>query len=147
MSDSLVVLLDKVTAGTLTRLREGKLRFDYDDDYRIRPDVTPLSVSMPTQIRSHPDHVITPWLWNLLPDNDAVLARWARQFQVSASSPFSLLATPIGLDCAGAVRFVQPELVEQEVNRPGRVTWLTDDQVAERLRELKADSTAWLGRS
>jgi serine/threonine-protein kinase HipA len=147
MSGSLVVLLDDTTAGTLTRLRGGHLRFDYDDHYRVRPGLTPLSVSMPTQIRSHSDHVITPWLWNLLPDNDAVLARWARQFQVSASSPFSLLATPIGLDCAGAVRFVPPELVEQEINRPGDVTWLTDNEVAERLRELKADSTAWLGRS
>jgi serine/threonine-protein kinase HipA len=147
MSDPLVVLLDDTTAGTLTRLRGGQLRFDYDDDYRARPNVTPLSVSMPTQIRSHSDHVITPWLWNLLPDNDAVLARWARQFQVSASSPFSLLATPIGLDCAGAVRFVPPEQAEREINRPGEITWLTDDEVAERLRELKADSTAWLGRS
>ena len=147
MSDSLIVLLDDATVGTLTRLREGKLRFDYDDDYRVRPGVTALSVSMPIQVRSHSDHVITPWLWNLLPDNDAVLARWARHFQVSASSPFSLLATPIGLDCAGAVRFVRPELVEQEVNRPGHVTWLTDYEVGERLRELKADSTAWLGRS
>jgi serine/threonine-protein kinase HipA len=146
MSDSLVVLLDDTTAGTLTRLRGGQLRFDYEDHYRVRPGLTPLSVSMPTQIRSHSDHVITPWSWNLLPDNDAVLARWARQFQVSASSPFSLLATPIGLDCAGAVRFVPPELVEQEINRPGDVTWLTDNEVAERLRELKTDSTAWLGR-
>src|ERR1022692_2760456 len=147
MSDSLIVLLDDATVGTLTRLREGKLRFDYDDDYRVRPGVTALSVSMPIQVRSHSDHVITPWLWNLLPDNDAVLARWARHFQVSASSPFSLLATPIGLDCAGAVRFVRPELVEQEVNRPGHVTWLTDYAVGERLRELEADSTAWLGKS
>ncbi len=147
MSGSLVVLLDDTTAGTLTRLRGGQLRFDYDDHYRLRPGVTPLSVSMPPQIRSHSDHVITPWLWNLLPDSGAVLARWARQFQVSASSPFSLLQTPIGLNCAGAVRFVLPERVEQEISRRGEVTWLTDDEVAQRLRELKADSTAWLGRS
>lgn len=31
--------------------------------------------------------------------------------------------------------------------RPGEITWLTDDEVAQRLRELKADSTAWLGKS
>jgi serine/threonine-protein kinase HipA len=147
VNDSLVVLLGETTAGVLTRLRGGQLRFEYDDHYRARSSPTPLSVSMPTQVQSHSDHVITPWLWNLLPDNDAVLARWARQFQVSASSPFSLLATPIGLDCAGAVRFVPPDLVEQAISRPGEVTWLTDDEVAERLRELKADSTAWLGRS
>jgi serine/threonine-protein kinase HipA len=86
-------------------------------------------------------------LWGLLPDNEAVLARWARQFQASASSPFSMLATPIGHDCAGAVRFVPPDAVNQLVDRPGEVTWLTDDEVAQRLRELRQDSTAWLGRS
>ena len=102
---------------------------------------------MPLQIRSHSNHLVTPWLWNLLPDNDAVSSRWTRHFQVSAKSPFSLLATPIGLDCAGAVRFVRPDGLDLAMNRPGKIIWLTNDEVAERLRELKADSTAWLGRA
>lgn len=97
--DSLVVQLGSATAGLLTRSRDGRITFSYDEDYRNRPDATPLSVSMPTQVRSHPDGVVTPWLWNLLPGQ-----------------------------------------VDQ-------VTWLSDDDVAERLRELRADSTAWLGRS
>ena len=147
MTDSLVVVLGDTVAGTVTRIARGALRFDYADDYRQRPDATPLSLSMPTQVRSHPDHVITPWLWGLLPDNDAVLARWARQFQVSAASPFSLLATQIGEDCAGAVRFALPDQVDRVLTRPGSVTWLTEDEVAARLRDLKEDSTAWLGRS
>ena len=70
MTDSLVVVLDDTVAGTLTRLRGGRLRFDYDEEYRQRPNATPLSVSMPTQVRSHPHGVITPWLWGLLPDNE-----------------------------------------------------------------------------
>jgi serine/threonine-protein kinase HipA len=147
MTDTLVVVLDDAVAGTLTRLRGGRLRFDYDDDYRQRANATPLSVSMPTQVRTHPDGVITPWLWGLLPDNDAVLARWARQFHASASSPFSMLATPIGHDCAGAVRFASPEDVENVIARPGDVRWLSDEEVAERLRDLKQDSTAWLGQT
>src|SRR5215467_8379510 len=98
MSDSLIVLHNDVTVGTLNRVRGNRLVFDYDDDYRHRAEVTPLSVSMPVQVRTHPHHVIAPWLSNLLPDNDAVIARWSRQFQVSPSSPFALLATPIGLD-------------------------------------------------
>ena len=77
MSDSLVVLVGDAIAGTVTRLRGERLRFDYDDEYRGRAEATPLSVSMPTQVKSYPNGVITPWLWNLLPDNDAVLARWA----------------------------------------------------------------------
>ena len=147
MSDSLAVLLDESVAGTLTRLSGGRLRFDYDDEYRRRADATPLSVSMPVQVRSHRDRAITPWLWGLLPDNEAVLARWARQFHASASSPFSLLAAPVGEDCAGAVRFIASEEAERLLQRAGDVAWLTEDEVAERLRELRADSTAWLGRS
>jgi serine/threonine-protein kinase HipA len=147
MTDSLIVVLDDHIAGTVTRLAGGRLRFDYSDEYRERSGATPLSLSMPVQVRAHPDNVITPWLWGLLPDNDAVLARWARRFQVSASSPFSLLSTQIGEDCAGAVRFAQPEQIERVLARTGTVTWLTEEEVAKRLEELREDSTAWLGES
>jgi serine/threonine-protein kinase HipA len=147
MTDSLIVVLDDVIAGNLERLPNGKLRFDYIEEYRERPRATPISISMPSQIRSHTDATITPWLWGLLPDNDAVLTRWARQFHVSSSSPFSLLATQIGEDCAGAIRFAQPEEIDRVLSRPGGVVWLTEDEIAERLRDLREDSTSWLGRS
>lgn len=64
---------------------------------------------MPLEIPTHNDAVITPWLWGLLPDNSAVLERWASHFSVSASSPFSILSSPVGQDCAGAVQFLTPE--------------------------------------
>lgn len=146
MTDSLSVILDDTVAGTLTRLAGGRLRFDYDDEYRQRSAPTPLSLSMPVQVRSHTDQAVTPWLWGLLPDNEAVLGRWAREFHVSATSPFSMLATPIGHDCAGAVRFAVPGEVDAILSRPGKITWLTEDDVAQRLRELRADTTTWLGR-
>lgn len=147
MTDSLIVILEDAVAGTLTRLPNARLRFEYDDTYRRRPGSTPLSLSMPTQVKVHSDQVVTPWLWGLLPDNDAVLARWARQFNVSAASPFALLGTGVGEDCAGAVRFCAPGEVERLLGRPGPVAWLNDAEVATRLRDLKADSTSWLGRS
>ncbi|MGH9299542.1 MAG: type II toxin-antitoxin system HipA family toxin [Acidimicrobiales bacterium] len=147
MSTQLTAILDDRVAGTLTRLDQGRLRFDYDDDYRDRPDATPLSVSLPTQVASHSDRAITPWLWGLLPDNEAVLSRWARHFHVSISSPFSLLSTPVGEDCPGAVRFAPPDELDRVLERPGTVTWLNEDGVAQRLRELREDSTAWLGRT
>jgi serine/threonine-protein kinase HipA len=147
VTDALLVILDDQIAGTVTRLRGGRLRFDYNDAYRERSGGTPLSLSMPIQVRSHPDQVVTSWLWGLLPDSDAVLRRWAREFHVSASSPFSLLGTPVGEDCAGAVRFALPEEADRVLGRSGDVAWLTDDDVAERLRELREDSTAWLGRA
>ena len=146
MTDSLLVLLDDVVAGSLQRLAGGRLRFDYVEEYREWPGATPISLSMPLPVRSHAERSITPWLWGLLPDNDAVLARWARHFHVSLSSPFSLLATQVGEDCAGAVRFVAPDAFDAVPTRSG-VTWLTEDEVAERLRDLRTDATSWLGRS
>jgi serine/threonine-protein kinase HipA len=147
MSLALCVILDDRLAGTLTRLSGGRLRFDYDESYRVRAGATPLSLSMPVHVGSHPDGVVAPWLWGLLPDNDAVLRRWARHYHVSASSPFSLLSTPVGEDCAGAVRFASPQNLERALQRSGRVAWLGHDDIAERLRELKRDSTAWLGEA
>jgi len=146
MTDTLAVVIGDAIAGTVTRLAGGRLRFDYDDNYRVTRGATPLSVSMPVTVRSHGYGNISPWLWGLLPDNQAVLERWARDFHASASSPFSLLATPIGHDCPGAVRFASPQDLDEVIAKPGTVTWLTDDDVAWRLRELRQDSTAWLGR-
>lgn len=145
MNESLIVILGDAVAGTLTRLKGGRLRFDYEEEYRAATGATPLSVSMPKSVRSHPDAVISPWLWGLLPDNQAVLERWARDFHASPS-PFSLLSTAIGHDCAGAVRFALPDAVEDVMARQGAVRWLTDEAVAQRLRELREDTTAWLGR-
>ena len=90
MSDNLYVVFDNEIVGLITRQNNGRLRFDYDNDYRQKKSSTPLSVSMPLQVRSHPDSVIAPWLSGLLPDNDAVIERWARYYQVTASSTFSL---------------------------------------------------------
>lgn len=145
MSDTLAVLLEGAIAGTVTRLRGGRLRFDYDDDYRTRQEATPLSVSMPTSLRTHRDEAIDPWLWGLLPDNLRVLERWSRQFH-AAPKPYSLLSTPIGRDCAGAVRFAPAEEALQATDVSGSVIWLDETGVAQRLRELREDSTAWLGR-
>lgn len=146
--DTLVVGLAGERAGTLTRTGPGRgdrLRFDYDEGFRRQAGATPLSVSMPLAEPTHEDRVITPWLWGLLPENVDVLRRWARQFEVSLSSPFSLLASPVGHDCAGAVQFATPDLAVDVFDRPGRIDWLTDDEVAARLQDLRRDTTSWLG--
>jgi serine/threonine-protein kinase HipA len=46
----------------------------------------------------------------------------------------------------GSVRFAPPEELGEIINTPGAVTWLTDREVAQRLRDLRLDNTAWLGR-
>ena len=143
MINELSVLIDDHLAGRVTR-RQGALRFKYEDQYRQRGTPTPLSVSMPVEISEHADHTVGPWLAGLLPDNENVLARWARTFQVG-NSPFALLGTPVGEDCAGAVRFVSEDRLEAALSRDGAVEWLSDAEVGKRLRDLKQDPTAWLG--
>lgn len=77
MSDTLAVLLGDEPAGTRTRSDSGLLGFTYDAAYQARRDATPLPVSMPLRVRTHPHPTIEPWLQNLLPDNAAVIDRYA----------------------------------------------------------------------
>lgn len=145
MTDSLIVIAGVTVAGSLALLPGGRLRFSYNEQYTARPDATPLSLSMPLTQLTHPDSVITPWQWGLLPDDPSVLARWERHFHLSRAVPFTLLGTPIGLDCPGAVRFARPEQTDQAMHGAGHVNWLTEDDVARVLGELGRDSTSWLG--
>jgi serine/threonine-protein kinase HipA len=145
MSPNLVVLLGDDIAGVIDQVSGDRLRFTYSEAYRGRGDATPLSISMPLTVATHTDRVVAPWLAGLLPENDAVLARWGRQFHVSASSPFALLGSPVGEDCAGAVRFAHESDVDRLQQRDGDIEWLDERGVAARLRGLREDSTAWLG--
>lgn len=86
MSDTLVVLLEDAVAGALTRSPGGRLSFAYHEEYRRRPEATPLSLSLPKQVGEHSGARLEAWLWGLLPDDDAVLRRWARQFHVRVAS-------------------------------------------------------------
>lgn len=144
-TDVLMVLLEGRPIGRVERLASGALRLRYDEVYRDDPTATLLSVSMPPTQEVHGDARVAPWLWGLLPDNADVLARWGRDFGVSVASPFPLLGTQVGHDCAGAVQFCAPEDADDLISRPGGITWLTEAEIASRLRTLRADSTSWLG--
>ncbi len=144
-SNVLTVLLEGQPIGSVERLANGTLRLSYDEDYREDSGATLLSVSMLPNQENHGDARLTPWLWGLLPDNADILARWGRNFGVSVASPFPLLGTQIGRDCAGAVQFCPPHEADDLLSRPGEVIWLSEAEVASRLRMLRADSTKWLG--
>ena len=76
-----------------------------------------------------------------------MLRRWARDFALGDTEPFSRLATPIGEDCAGGVQFVRHERLEVLLNDPGSVAWLSDEDLAERIRDMRRDVTAWRGET
>lgn len=140
--DVLVLLVDGEVIGSIQR-RNGRLSLVYSDGWRLRPDGYPLSLSMPLASPDHSHGPVNAFLWGLLPDNDVVIERWARHFQVSARNPFALIGA-VGEDCAGAVQFVRPDRVEAlRRGAEDQVDWLEPEQVAERLRALREDEAAW----
>lgn len=140
MTDVLHVLLGGVAMASIHETGD-RLTLRYDPGWVQRADGHPLSLSMPLGALEHGDAVVRPFLWGLLPDNDAILERWGQRFGVSPRNPFRLLAH-VGEDCAGAAQLVRPERLEAV--QPGRsgIEWLTADEVAERLRRLALDHAA-----
>lgn len=141
MNDELIVTLGEQIAGRLTRTRNGRVEFEYTPEWQARKNAYPLSLSMRLAARRHAAKVVEPYFWGLLPDNELILERWARRFQVSARSVFALLSY-VGEDCPGAVRLLQPERAANR-NHDGGVEWLTEADVAQRLRQLREDVSAW----
>jgi len=139
----LVTLLGDDAIGVVRRDRSGRLTFVYDETWRRQRDAVPLSLSMPLAAREHGHAPVDAFLWGLLPDNERVLDAWAKQFHVSARSAFALLAH-VGQDCAGAVRFAQSDRAEPRAREgTGKVQWLDEKDIGDRLRALRQDVTAW----
>jgi len=143
MTDTLVVVVDSKVMGEIRRSRTGRLSFIYADAWRAENTAYPLSLSMPLVVAEHEHSRIEPWLWGLLPDNEAILARWGQRFHVSPRNAFALLGA-VGEDCPGAIQLVSPDRVEAALGADGdAVDWLTEHQVAERLALLRRDQAAW----
>ena len=137
----LVAVLDGEVVATLENAA-GRTSLHYHDAWRGDADSYPVSLSMPLASRVHAHGQVDPFLWGLLPDNDAVLERWARKFGVSARNAFKLIAN-VGEDCAGAIQFLAPERVEHVLAAPAaEVAWLNEEEVAARLRLLRDDAAA-----
>jgi serine/threonine-protein kinase HipA len=137
----LVVFLDGRDVGHV-RQHRGKLTFSYADTWRNAQGAYPLSLSMPLVSQEHAHSSIEPFIWGLLPDNESVLGRWAQKFQVSARNAFALISH-VGEDCAGAVQFIRSERLEHLLNPPTTETeWITEPEVAARLRALQNDASA-----
>jgi serine/threonine-protein kinase HipA len=139
---TLAAVLGGVRIGTLTQRNGGRLTFSYDAAYRQSPDAMPLSLSMPLSAADHDGPEVRAFCRGLLPDNEGVLERWGRDFHVSSGNPFALL-THVGEDCAGAIQFVPAERARVLLADIGSVEPLTEGQVADRLRTLRRDPSAW----
>ena len=143
LTPELIAILDGREMGRVTRDNRARLTFTYNEDWRTAENAYPLSISMPLALAQHANARIDTFLWGLLPDNQLVLDQWARKFHVSARNAFSLISA-VGEDCAGAVQFVRPERLEAILGAvPPEIEWLTEANIAQRLRALREDHSAW----
>jgi serine/threonine-protein kinase HipA len=143
MTEQLIAYADGLTMGAVTRGKNARLAFTYTEEWIASPAAYPLSVSIPLTLDTQGRRKIEPFLWGLLPDNEIVLGQWARKFHVSPRNVFGLLSS-VGEDCAGAVQFVRPERMDAvRSDARAEVEWLDEAGVAERLRALRQDQSAW----
>src|ERR1700743_695849 len=147
MTNQLIALLDGREVG-IVHYKDSRLSFTYSGTWRDDTNAYPLSLSMPLGSATHGHAGIEAFLGGLRPDNDRVLQNWGKRFQVSPKNVFRLI-THVGEDCAGAVQFVSPERLETLIAEPDarEIQWLTEENVAERLRTLCADHSAWRAAS
>ncbi len=136
---TLAVFMHGERAGTLTE-RCGGVTFAYADGYASRADAVPLSVSMPLRLGSHNG---AAWIEGLLPDNINTRRRWAVRRNAAGSSAYCLLASPIGLDCAGAVQFRPAQEPGGVTDRASGTHPLTEAKLAEVIEALHEDRSSW----
>jgi serine/threonine-protein kinase HipA len=143
MTEHLIAFAEGLVMGTITQTKGGRLTFLYSDEWPASAGPYPLSVSIPLAHEQQGQRKIERFLWGLLPDNEIVLGQWARKFHVSPRNVFGLIAN-VGEDCAGAVQFVRPERLDAvRSGAPSEVQWLDEAGVADRLRVLRQDQSAW----
>ena len=133
-AESLSVIANQQKLGTVT-CRKNRLSFCYAPEWQSSSAAYPLSVSMPLTRNTHPHETIEAFLWGLLPDNQAVIEQWGKQFQVSSRNVFRLIEH-VGEDCAGAIQFI-PEAHEHTLLNQAyseQVQWLSDGELNERIR-------------
>jgi serine/threonine-protein kinase HipA len=140
--NELCVAIEGQLVGKVRADKNGTLSLGYEAEWRKSPESYALSVNMPLADISYPQKAVYAYLWNLLPENPIVLQRWAQQFKVSAANPFKLLAH-VGADVPGAAQLFPPErLAEFQAARRVAIDWISVDELAERLRQLRADAAA-----
>ena len=145
MVNELLVFIGGRLAGVARRWpgsETQRVAFRYGDAYRADPQSTPLSLRLP--IRDD-EYEIGTWLDGLLPDKQSVREEWAEQQKAQTPEPMALLATPVGLDCAGAVQFCRPGEEGAIYDRDSGVEWHAADEIADWARRAKRGQRQQLG--
>lgn len=110
----LMVSLNGVKVGTLSKDKNGGLHFSYTQQWMLRPGVRPISLSLPITKQKYSGDVVYNFFDNLLPDNPHIRNKIQARFNLGSGHAFDLLAA-IGKDCVGAIQLSseQPESINQ----------------------------------
>jgi serine/threonine-protein kinase HipA len=100
---SVPVWFDGLAVGHVDVTADGSLSFRYADRWLQTAGAFPLSVTMPLRAAPYPSDVISPWLANLLPEEDQ-LKVLTRSLGLDQADVLAVLVE-IGGDTAGALSF------------------------------------------
>ena len=139
--ERLMVHLHSRHVADLLRSGDGRVRLAYTDRYLDEGQRVPLSLSLPP---SKPDDAqAARWIDGLLPSNPRVRDRWADLYGAARPTPFDLLSTRLGHDCAGAVQFCRPGETSQLLALESGNRRLTAAEFADLIDEVSADPVGW----
>lgn len=139
MTADLAVLIHGQVAGQIRKsdVRRGAI-FRYEHAYLNTYDPTPLSLAFPTYEQ---EHQAGDWLDGLLPPSLEFRQAIGRANQAASQHPADLLATTIGMDCAGAVQFCP--LADITIERRSGLVHLSDADLEAGLAALRRGADAW----
>ena len=106
MIESLPVWFDDLQIGNVMVSEDGAPGFAYTENWLATDGAFPISVTLPLDDRVYPSEVTSPWLANLLPEEDQ-LTILTRSLGLDRSDTIAILEE-IGGDTAGALSFGAP---------------------------------------
>lgn len=120
------VWFDTLHVGDVSVADDGALGFTYAEAWRVTPGAFPLSLTMPLADTTYASDVISPWLANLLPEEEQ-LTVLTRSLGLDRSDTLAVLRE-IGGDTAGAFSFGAPSDRTEWVYTPLTEFYGVEDQ-------------------
>lgn len=110
----LIVSLNGLCIGTLTKDKHGGMYFQYEQSWLDLPGCRPISLSLPLSNSRYSGDKVYNFFDNLLPDNQRIRDKVQTRFHASSDHAFDLLAV-IGNDCVGAIQLSEksPENIKK----------------------------------
>lgn len=110
MTNQVPVWFDTLHVGDVIVSGDGALTFGYTQAWLATEHAFPLSLKLPLEPELYPSEVISPWLANLLPEEEQ-LSVMTRSLGLDRADTLALLSE-IGGDTAGALSFGVPSIRE-----------------------------------